>query len=231
MRRERKANAGVITWRKANHGAQQSPLGYSLCGYGHATHSVPHQRGRGPTRGRWHIFLTASSWSLLAVPGAEMRLPHLPAAPFKRLQLPICGQTVAGYWGCGGSQCSCRVQADPAGVLGPGQGGAHSLSKGSVGGLQNLSSHPSNNPVPRYTHRTPAPIRLGDVVRSTVTKRSEVFWGTAATSGAGGDSALLLRRYRGSSSAWGCEQGQGGSSMLQVDGGGCACSHVRHCSL
>lgn len=135
---------------------------------------------------------------------------------------------VLGVWG---SQCSCRVQEDPAGVLGPGQGSAHSLSKGSVGGLQNLSSHPSNNPVPRYTHRTPAPIRLGDVVRSTVTKRSEVFWGTAATPGTRGDSALLLRRYRGSSSAWGCEQGQGGSSMLQVDGGGCACSHVRHCSL
>lgn len=203
-----------LHWDTANH---------SLHGYGHAICSVPRHRGRGPTRGGWHISLTASSWSLLAVPGAEMRLPHLPAAPFKRLQLLVCGDTVVGCWGYGGPTVPC--------VLGPGQGGAHSLSERLLGGLQNLSCHPSKNPVPRYTHRTPAPIRLGDVVRSTVTKRSEVFWGTVVTPGAGGDSALLLRRYRGSSSAWGREQGQGGSSMLQVDGDGCACSHVRHCSL
>lgn len=100
----------------SSHGGKQTTVLSSLhwdtayVGMAMLPTAVPHQRGRGPTRGRWHIFLTASSWSLLAVPGAEMRLPHLPAAPFKRLQLPICGQTVAGYWGCGGPNvpAECR---------------------------------------------------------------------------------------------------------------------------
>lgn len=70
-----------------------------------------------------------------------------------------------------------------------------------VGGLQARSCQPSSKLVPRYTQRTPAPARLGDAVRSTLTvlsAGSEPSHGVAATPAAGGDSAPcsapLLRR-------------------------------------
>lgn len=54
---------------------------------------VVHSRGRawGLTGGGWHISLTANPRSLLSKPGTEQGLPHSPAAPVERFQLPVCG--------------------------------------------------------------------------------------------------------------------------------------------
>lgn len=94
-----------------------------------------------------------------------------------------------------------------------------------MGRLHALSCQPSSKLPSRYRHRTPAPAGLGDAARSILTEVSsgpEMVRENDCHPRAEGTTypwlalgvlrlAPALRRKRGSSSAWGQEQGHDGS--------------------